>query len=251
MSRAFVAASTQYLELDAALISNVPATLACWFNSDTITATQALLALVDKDDDNDRLILFAAGATAGDPVLAQTTNLTGASSVATTSTGYSANTWHHAAGVFAANNDRRAFIDGGSKGTDTTTRTMTGGQIDRVSIGRNGSLTAGSYMSGRIAEAALWSVALSDVEIAALASRVSPRRIRPESLLAYWPLWGLHSPEIDLGTNNRQLTVTGATLANHAPVTRLIRPGLGVLPAAAPAGGVATHMNHLRRLRAA
>jgi hypothetical protein len=219
VARLFDDASTQYLEVDSTPLTQVPATLACWFRSDDITLTQALISLADKDDDNDRLTLFAGGGTAGDPVIAQTTNQLGSTAAAVSSTGYSADVWHHACGVFAANNDRRAFIDGGSKGTNTTTRSMVSGQIDRVSIGRLGSLTVGNYMSGRIAQAAIWNVALSDAEVAALARGIAPPYIQPAALIAYWPAWGTHSPEIDLTTGNRQLVVSGAVSANHAPVS--------------------------------
>ena len=74
-------------------------------------------------------------------------------------------------------------------------------------------------MSGRIAEVALWDVALSAAEVAALASGVTPLHMRPGNLVAYWPVWGLHSPEIDLTSNGNNMTVTGPVKAGHAPVT--------------------------------
>jgi hypothetical protein len=77
-------------------------------------------------------------------------------------------------------------------------------------------------MNGRIAEAGIWNVALSDREVAALASGVHPARMRPDALVAYWPLWGDDSPELDWhpsGGTRYPMTLTGTpTKANHAPI---------------------------------
>ena len=74
-------------------------------------------------------------------------------------------------------------------------------------------------MSGRIAEAAIWNVALADAEIAALARGIKPNHIRPGNLVLYCPLWGTHGPEIDLSGNGNDLTLNGTGRANHSPVT--------------------------------
>src|SRR4030065_184465 len=44
-------------------------------------------------------------------------------------------------------------------------------------------------------------------------------RATPTGLLLSAPLWGLHSPEIDLSSNHGTGTVTGTSLANGPPVT--------------------------------
>lgn len=208
MARTFVAASSQYLEADVALVAAEPVTMACWFNSDDVTIRQSLMWVGDKDVVTEYHDLTCDGATAGDPVRAGSENA-GRSS---TTTGYSANTWHHAAGVWVNDSERSSYIDGGSKGTNSTLRTVTG--LDRTSIGRYGDSSPSDYMSGLIAEAALWTVALSDAEILVLALGVSPLLVQPGSLAGYWPLLGRVSPEIDYfgGTD---LTVTGATVGDH------------------------------------
>jgi hypothetical protein len=69
-------------------------------------------------------------------------------------------------------------------------------------------------MSGRVAEGVIYGVALSDAEVAQLATGVSPLLVRPGDILNYYPLIGRASPEIDLvGGNN--LTVTGAAAGAH------------------------------------
>ncbi len=221
MALLFNDANSQFAEVDSSPISAFPWTMACWFRSDDITIDQVLMWLGDKDTADQYVFLGAAGTRAGDTVLALTD--AGGISFAETSTGYSVNTWHHAAGVWVSATDRRAYIDGGSKGTNATSRVLSNAS-DRVSIGRAGDSTPGNYMSGRIAEAAIWDVALTDTEIARLL-RQPFGRVRPASLVSYWPLWGLHgsSNEIDISGNGRGLTLSGdvsePVQANHAPVT--------------------------------
>jgi len=216
MSRLFDDASSQYLTVASAPVTAVPLTMACWFRSDDATISQRLLELHNSGVSGDNFSLSAQGATAGDPVAFASTTTAGGGSVANTTTGYSANTWHHACGVTSAVNDRAVYIDGGSKGTNTGSKTPSG--INSFNVGRRGGTSPGVYFSGRVAEVGIWNVALSDVEVAALARGIAPPYIQPAALVGYWPVWGLHSPEIDLTPNNRTLTVTGATLADHAPV---------------------------------
>ncbi len=184
MARAFDDASSEYLELDSAPVTAAPFTLSCWFNSDDLTVNQMLMFVGDKDSTEDFWRLSAKGDTGGDPLRFNVND--GTSGSADTSTGYSASTWHHACAVETASNNRACFIDGGSKGTDATSVSPVA--ADRVSIGRSGDSSPGQYMSGNIAEAAIWSVALSDAEVALLAKGFSPLFIQPHNLVAYWPL---------------------------------------------------------------
>jgi hypothetical protein len=72
---------------------------------------------------------------------------------------------------------------------------------------------------GEISHVAIYNVALTAAEVAALAKGVSPLRIRRGSLIRYWPVYGRSSPEPDYSGNGDNLTLTGfATLADNAPV---------------------------------
>lgn len=165
---------------------------------------------------NHQFALFADGTAAGDPIRAQT-RTTAASSAAST-TGYAINTWQHAVGVFASATDRRVYLNGGSVGANSTSRIPVG--IDATYIGTGNAITLpNSPMAGRIAEAGIWNVELNTSEIAALAKGVSPLRIRPNALVAYWPLYGVGSPEPDYSNGGFHLTLTAApTQVDHAPV---------------------------------
>lgn len=215
MARSFVRASQQYLEITSAAVTALPCTLACWFRSNDVTVDQMLINVIDPGPGSYHgYNLLAEGSQAGDPINARTRTGAGQAQCRTT-TGFTANTWHHACGVFASATDRRAFLNGGGKGTNSLNRDPSG--MNRTSIGRTSNND--DYMSGQVAEAAVWNAALDDVEVLALAKGASPLRVRPLSLVAYWPLWGFHSPEIDLWKGNLTLSVVGGpTLSDHAPV---------------------------------
>lgn len=150
MARAFDDASSEYLEYAGAVVGATPLALSCWFYSDDLTVSQNLLGIQDAGT-AEFCRIGAMGSVGGDPIRAQITG----GNVADTSTGYAANAWHHACGIFATSTDRRAFIDGGSKGTSTGSQSFPA-TPDVTVIGRRSDSTPVQYMSGRIAEAAIW-----------------------------------------------------------------------------------------------
>ncbi len=140
-----------------------------------------------------------------------------AASTATISSGV----WGHCAAVFAAANDRRAYLNGANKGTEATSRAVDSSYVSNTKIGVRGSADI-QFMNGSIAEAAAWNVALTDDEVAILAKGYSPLTVRPASLIAYWPLIGKYSTEISL-KSGFGLAITGTTVADHP---RVFYPGL-------------------------
>ena len=70
--------------------------------------------------------------------------------------------------------------------------------------------------AGSVAEVAVWNVPLTLNEVVTLAT-VCPDSVRRTSLVAYYPLYGAASPEPDLSGGVNNGTVTGTTVANHAP----------------------------------
>lgn len=212
MSRSFASGSSEYLQVDQAVVSGTPFTLACWFYATQDTASQAILSIADKDD-NDYHTLFAAGSGAGDPIWANT--WTGsAARIAQTTSGYTINTWHHACGVWAADNDRRAYIDGGSKGTNANAHTVA--NIDRFRVSSTANDDPKNYFDGRIAEVGVWEVALTDAEVLILAHGYSPLFVRPASLVAYWPL--IRDEDQDRVGGYDLTPVNTPSIAAHCPV---------------------------------
>jgi hypothetical protein len=209
--------STQYLSRTDALLNTHPLTISAWFNCDNDALVQTIFGIGSSSSVTPLILLEALGDTGGDPIRLLVRDDSGNLQNAQTSTGYSLTTWHHACGVWAAADDTRAFIDGGSKGTDTapTLGTLT---VNRTAIAVWDTTGLNNYFNGRIAEVGLWNVALTDDEVAVLAAGYSPLLVRPQSLVAYWPIASRQSPEIDLiGGYNMTLT-NSPTIANHPSV---------------------------------
>lgn len=188
----------------------MPLTLAGWVNPATVTGTNTLVALGASADNNNRFQL-RWNANHGSAATQATT--TGeALTTATVSIG----TWVHLCAVFASATSRSIYLNGANKVTDATSLVPAG--INRAAVGVLDRLSPGQFGNGTMAEVACWSAALSDGEVAGLASGVPAFRVLPASLVFYVPLWGIASPEIDLVNSGLTWTLTGTAAANHAPV---------------------------------
>jgi len=184
MAFLFDDSNTEYMFLFHAIASSPPFSMACFANTDeTIGQTVMSIANHNSDVNYHRLVLCS---TASDNKIAADTRTSSGNSYSLTTTGFLINTWHHVCGVWEGADDRRSYIDGGSKGTNSEGRSPSG--LDRTGVGVLIRSTKSGYMSGFIAEAAIWAVALTDAEVAILAAGYSPLFVRPESLLVYWPM---------------------------------------------------------------
>lgn len=243
MARSFASASSQYLEIDVAVASGFPMTFAswAWLASSTFNNLQYWLTLHDKDVGDQGYRLGKNNST--NEIMAYSYAGTGdwAASTATPS----ADTWFHACAVFGTSTYRAAYLNGGNKGTQTDASSPTG--MDRTSIGRAGDSTPGYYINGRVAEAAIWTAALSDAEVAILALGWPSNKVRPASLAGYWPL--LRNDNDCFGDLN--MTAYGSpTWADHPPKLKQFRRVPFYVVGAATAT-VARQMMHLARLRRA
>jgi hypothetical protein len=212
MARDFTPATPDKLTVTTAVVTAAPFTVASWFNSDSATINQFLVTIGETGTGNNRWFLSVAGAVVGDPVQFNakvTTDRT-----CSTTTGYTVGQWHHACGVEASATDRRVFIDGGSKATETTSTVPTG--ANRTRIGASVTNETGTApFDGRIAEVVIWNVALSDAEVALISRPGFPQhRYRSGSVVGYWRL-GVASPEPDWSGMGNHLTVSAPTIADH------------------------------------
>lgn len=229
MARLFDDAASEYLEHASAVVSGPPLSFSCLFRSNDNASLQALVN-VGTNGNTNRFDLRATGTVGGDPIRFLRAEAGGGTvSTASTSTGYTANQWHQAGAVAAATNSGAVYIDGGSKGTNTTT--IDAGTIDTTNIGTRWITTRGAFMSGDIAEVGIWNAALDDAEMASLGKFVSPLFIRPESLVFYWP--GVRTLNDTVG--GLVLTASGTAVSDHPRILYPSNRSVIVVPAAAAA----------------
>lgn len=219
MGRQFVAASSQRLESSSVPVAAVPLTLALWVMPRTFTSTGGLFGIHNNGSPLDHFrVLNNSSGTAS----AQAAS-SGSFGTANSSRSMTLSAWNHVAGVFTSSTSRACFVNGAGKGTNATN--ITPGALTHVITGAHrGSSpdTYSVYHNGIIASPAIWSVALTDAEIRQLAQGADPRTIRPQNLVAFWPLDTPGSTvEFDqnpFAPRRYDLTVTGATPAIDPPI---------------------------------
>ena len=217
MARAFTIASSASIIAGSAPVTAAPLTLACWFKADDLTNNHTLVGLfkLNPGSGSESFFLSASGATAGDPLQALTATSGDIYVSASSSIGYSSGVWQHACGVYPAANSRIIYLDGGNSGSEGSSVTPSG--IDRTYMGAFHYIGGTIYSNCSVAEVGIWNIALSADDAASLAKGFSPLMVRPASLVAYYPLVGRYSPEIELKAGNNG-TVSAATQADHPRV---------------------------------
>lgn len=211
MARRFVGTSNQNLSRANAIVTGTPLTMACWARV-TSTATGGAFVSINTSSASNR---FSLGSNAGGTIVA-TANGTGSA----TSTGtLTVDTWAHCVGVFSTSTDRTVYLNGVATGGNGVTAIPSG--LTTTLLGARRDTTIGAYLTGQLAEVAIWNVALDAAEINALNSgRVSPLSIRRANLQAYWPLGGLYGEtDNDYSPNLYSLTaVNSPTYEAHPNV---------------------------------
>jgi hypothetical protein len=229
MARTFNPTGSKYSQRTGCPVSAPPYTLACWANP-TASNTGALVGFASSNGLTVEQMFFNATSTK--------LYFSGASSIA--GPAMTLNTWQHCAAVLSSTTSVAIYVNGG---TAITGNPSTGAGYNFTGVGCWYESTDGpsNIFTGSIAEVGIWNVALTAAEIAALATGVQPRYVRPGSLVAYYPLWGLSgsSTEPDLSGSANNLTLTGSpTQANHGPVTRFTRKDRGMIDQGAPAAPI-------------
>lgn len=227
MSRTNSGDSANYIEVDSgALGLSLPVTLAGWINCNDITA-------------DDRCLIMSGGAYLRvDKSTGKMEFFAGASTVATVNS-IGTNEWAHGAG---------RVWDSPSAGKSS----VLNGDIDNMGTSGTSGWTAGASrlglrvggsdpLDGLLAWVSAWGVLLTDDEVIALAQGRNPMTVRPDAIVGCWPLWGEHSPEINLAASAYQGDITGTMTADlEMPPVELWTPGrrvFGVLEV----GGATTH----------
>lgn len=216
MARTFVSASSQFLTAGASLpVTATPLSIGAWIKPGAASAFRTIVALGSSSAGVPHYFDLYHAVVSSEQVRFEQYDGTTAGRAVTTAA-VTGGVWQHVLGVMASNSSRACYLNGGNKGTDTTTVGS-----PTLNVFEIGSLSFGGprqdYYNGDIAEVAIWNAALSDGEAVALAAGCSPLLIRPTSLRFYAPLLGAYPAEIDL-MGGLALTVSGPTAAPHCRI---------------------------------
>ncbi len=117
------------------------------------------------------------------------------------------------------------YINGSSVGSVALGNLGSAGGTFRVGRAGLGGISTG-WLGGDVAEVATWSESLTADSLAALAKGMSPLRVRPGVLTAYWPLLGRQSPELNALAGSALTSDTGTPIAaRHPPIRRAHQRG--------------------------
>lgn len=201
--------TSNFLSYSAGLVTAVPVSICVWAKTSITGSVQELVALHASGSANNRNV-FDLSVSASNTVSMRAANGSGAG-IAGSSTTITANTWFSACGVAGATASRAVYLNGGGKGTDTTSLTPTGINETLVGVANNAGSKTNAWAqggTGAIAWGAVWTVALTDADALEYSLGVDPRLIEPASLVAFWPLEGIF-PEYNLLSNTSVLTEGG------------------------------------------
>ena len=218
-SRQFTETSAQFAGSTTVPVTTYPCTISAWYKPANTTSNHSIVYLGSTTDAR-RLLLYRTRSLDGNVMRASSIPDGGGSgSDATGSTAITDTTrWYHVAAVFASSTSRKVYVDGVIEATDTTAIATT--SLNRYAIGARGSPvpTWGLYSNAKIAEVAVWNIALTDAEVLQLAKGAKPQWIQPTALRSYIPLHTGLSPELDLAGGTIGLTNSPAQSTDHPPV---------------------------------
>lgn len=125
-----------------------------------------------------------------------------------------------------ANSQIRIYLEGAGDGSGAvsfgSSSYVQGSPSVADKIGRAGAtVTTAGQFDGRISELAIWLTDIGATGFAQLGQRYSPLSVRPDALVAYWPLHGRSGSIIEL-INRKNATITGTLAAATHP--RMIYP---------------------------
>lgn len=192
MARLFDDASSEYLLVNQA-VAGYPFAVVAFFEVDDLDLTRCILSICDTASENNWHQLFRRSI---NRVTAMSQDSSG-EAAANSTLPILTNTLYHAAGIFVSSTDKRAFTNGGNKGTSAAACDPQ--NLDATAVGARCNLTTSGYMSGMIAEAAIYDLSawpgatVSDKAdnfekiLLSLAKGFSPLFF-PLGLVAYWPL---------------------------------------------------------------
>lgn len=157
------------------------------------------------------------------------------------------NVWQHAAYQGISTSLRSAWLAGVKSSEQTTGVTPSG--FNRLRLG-SFHRTPSLFLSGYLAEVAIWDIGLSDAEVYSLSQGALPEDVRPANLVYHLPMFDWNTR--DRVGSVRMTDVNSPGITQHPPVIkRFARRRIYKAPAA-PAGlSIPIAMHHYKQLMGA
>lgn len=238
--------TTNYFQYNGGIITSTPLTIAAWVYPSSFPANQYLAGVfytsAGSGTSQDGWVLELNGTNG--VVNAIVGNGTGIN-LASSASGCTANAWNHCVAKFVSTTSRYAYLNGtpGTQGTNSNTPSTA---PDKTGIGvliREDNSKAQAATACHIGEVGYWNVDLSDAEIAALAKGYSPLFIRPQNLVAYYPLLRGDSSGDEPNPKNATYKLTEQGTVSVQPHPRVLTPSRKMLFKGTPAAGGWTHIS--------
>ena len=154
-------------------VTGEPFTMSCWVYAPTL-GNRFVVRLAGGVSDYHGLLYLSDGTAIARSFRTGDGSFNGQS----TTTGFTAATWHHLCGVWSSTSNRQVFLNGSSGAANTTSKSV-------ASLATASVATTGVH---HIADLSIWNVVLTQAEISSLADGFSGSRIRRGSLLLHAPL---------------------------------------------------------------
>jgi hypothetical protein len=186
MARETAQSPSRYYYRNASPITAAPYTIASWAYSTNRSISQNVFCINRQGQNNDSLGLVLVASP--NPAVVDFFSVSGGvGRTAKTVNTYSLNTWQHVCGVAASATDRKVYLNGDTSNKGTSTDSSVPNSLNRVTLGAWFGSAVGDRVVGGIAECALWNVALTEGEVVSLSTGMAASRIRPQSLVFYFP----------------------------------------------------------------
>lgn len=213
--------------------TDFPFTFSGWSRPDDAANTGNIVSIGDSSvsDNYTNCVLHASN------FLRNFLSVGGSGGSTDTLNSWTVNQWNHACATFErpiSDVDVNNTLNGNTGSAGSASYADLGTlSVDSIWAGRLFDTTPGNYMSGYLAEVAVWDVVLTADEKAALAAGFSPLFIRPASLVFYAPLWNSNKDMLNPG---RSITTAGTPVSSPSVHPSMIYPAWANI--AVPSGAV-------------
>lgn len=192
---------SQYLLRTSSIPSlTYPFAMQCSVRLDDLGVDQCLMGVFNSGSSGNYHALIFNGASGSNPVVARTRS-SSSNGDASSSSGIGSVDWNVVTGLWVSDSERYVWLNGTAVGSNTDSRSVTG--LDSLAIGRLNVSTPSTYMSGQVANVAIWSGlpagGFTAAEVAQLGYGITPLLVRVDELVFFAPLPGATpNPAIDV-----------------------------------------------------